>query len=73
MTTTLEDSPRRCPFCGARMLYEVGQHEDTGAVEAWHECWGCRYRERDDAWRDRAVHVVTDTAARRLYLLRTRG
>ena len=41
----IEDSPRRCPRDGKRMLVDLGQADSTGMLDVWHECWNCGYRE----------------------------
>lgn len=52
MAAVIEDSPRRCPFCGKRMLMEIGQDGALGDYEmqAVHQCWNCDYREIDHEW-----------------------
>lgn len=47
---TVVDSTRLCPRCHKRMVFEVGQHEDTGTNVAVHTCWSCDYAEADLAW-----------------------
>ncbi|HEX6970246.1 MAG TPA: hypothetical protein VF174_15735 [Micromonosporaceae bacterium] len=71
----IEDSPRRCPWDGKRMVQEMGQHESNGGIEIVHVCWHCDYREHDTAWRDKRVTVLADyrerkTLAERLYEMR---
>lgn len=76
MTTLFEDSDRRCPRDGKRMLVEIGQQDDVGGrrlalVEMVHACWSCGYTERDDQWKRPGVRVSTGpTMAERLYAQR---
>ena len=51
MTTRgdFEDSDRRCPHDGKRMIVEVGS-DDDGNVIASHHCLQCDYAEHDGAW-----------------------
>ena len=51
MTTRgdFEDSDRRCPRDGKRMIVEIG-HDDAGQVEVSHHCLNCDYSEHDGAW-----------------------
>jgi hypothetical protein len=55
----IEDSPRRCPYEGKKMLQEIGQNDDTGRCEVRHYCLSCGYFEMDTQWRDKTVHDVS--------------
>lgn len=70
-----EDSDRRCPYDGKRMMVEIGQEDVAEDFIGWvlmaHECWHCNYREVDRQWRRPRLTVVgKPTAAERLKQLR---
>ena len=62
----VEDSDRRCPYDGKRMMLEVGQDDTSGdQMSGWvrmrHVCWHCDYTEIDENWqRPRLVPARTE-------------
>lgn len=57
--TLIEESDRRCPWDGKRMMVERGQDDESRSVRllAVHVCWHCDYVEREEAWRPRLTVV----------------
>lgn len=72
-----EDSDRRCPRDGKRMILEIGQRDVVdldrrlARVDMVHSCLECGYVERDNQWRRPRLTTVSGPSMReRLYAMR---
>lgn len=44
----LLNSPHRCPYCGKRLVLDLGPNDDEdGRLRGEHSCWNCGYRRTD--------------------------
>jgi hypothetical protein len=73
----IEDSDRFCPWHSKRMLVEIGQSDQDGALECIHFALCCDYRESDTDWKNKRVVQLAPRSpgvvASSLYRMRERG